>query len=92
LIFRSPFDLLFNTPQQAPGLIAGLDQALTGPEKKLDAILCVSGGFAMGDAKVVCVQLKLALLDIPLLHCRWTPPKTNHSPTHDFAYNRTAES
>jgi hypothetical protein len=35
---------------QAPGLASSLENAL-GSSAKLDAVLCVSGGFTMGDAQ-----------------------------------------
>ena len=40
---------------QAQDIISSLDRNLGQGEKKLDAILCVSGGFAMGDAKVTWI-------------------------------------
>ena len=44
--------VLAHASAQPPGLIQELNRLLPGHDRKLDAILCVSGGFQMGDAKV----------------------------------------
>ena len=48
----SPSNAMFPN-RQAPELISSLDRALPQTDKKLDAIVCVSGGFTMGSAKAI---------------------------------------